>query len=344
MSQWRQDPLTGRWVVIAAGRRQRPDEFPPPESGPADRESCPFCPGHEHLTTPEITARGRPSGAPAGGPGWRMRVFGNMYPAVRPVEGKQETVASTAEIFWPALPGRGHHEVLVYTPDHGAGLHALADDELAELLLLVRERMADLAARPGVAHVLPFFNQGGEAGATLVHPHGQIIATPLVPQLVATKVERLRAARAAGRGCLVCDLLAREEAADERIVTSGDGALVLAPWASRFPCELLAAPRRHAGDPAAAPAEDCAAVAAVLGPALRALAVVRPDPPLNMVLHGGPAGAPAGPDGDFHWHVEVLPRWTRLAGFEAGSGFAINSMAPETAACRLREEVDRCAS
>jgi len=349
MSQWRQDPLTGRWVVVATGRRQRPDEFPPAGPSPVTSEACPFCPGHEHLTTPEITARGRPPGVAAGGPGWRMRVFGNMYPAVRPV-----TDAPVAGTPWPARGGHGHHEVVVFTPDHGAGLHDLADDQLAELLLLVRERMADLAARSGVTHVLPFFNQGGEAGATLTHPHGQIIATPLVPELVAVKAARLRRWRAAEKGCLVCDMLAREEAAGERIVVAGDGAVALAPWASRFPFEILVAPRGHARDPVAAPEADCVAVATVLGPALRALAAVRPEPPLNMVLHGGPARAAAGTDGpdgpddpgdmDFHWHLEVLPRWTRLAGFEAGSGFAINSVAPEAAARRLREEVDRCAS
>jgi UDPglucose--hexose-1-phosphate uridylyltransferase len=192
-----------------------------------------------------------------------------------------------------------------------------------------------------VAHVLPFFNQGGEAGATLSHPHGQILAAPLVPDLVATEMACQAAFRRQGGDCLLCDVLAREEAAGERIVAAGAGAVVLAPWASRFPCELLAAPRRHATGPVAAPADDCAAVAAVLGPALRALAAVRPAPPLNMVLHAGPVGAA---DESFHWHLEVLPRWTRLAGFEAGSGFAINSTAPESAARRLREEVARCAS
>ncbi|MCP4574449.1 MAG: DUF4921 family protein [bacterium] len=336
MSQWRQDPLTGRWVVIAEGRHRRPDEFAPAVAGPAAGETCPFCPGHEHMTTPEITARGRRERAPAGGPGWRMRVFGNMFPAVRPGDG-----GPLGEAPWPARPGRGHHEVVVFTPEHGGGLHTLADDDLAELLLLLRERMADLAACPEVAHVLPFFNQGGEAGATLAHPHGQIIATPLVPQLVATKLERMRQWRGEGGGCLLCDLLAREEATGERIVAAGDGALVLAPWASRFPCELLAAPRRHVDGPVAGSPEDCTAVARVLGPALRALAAVRPEPPLNMILHAGPAG---GPEDEFHWHLEILPRWTRLAGFEAGSGFAINSLAPETAARRLREEVARCAS
>lgn len=339
MSQWRQDPLTGRWVVIAAGRSGRPDEFPPVGPSPAGREACPFCPGHEHLTTPEIAARGRPAGAPPGGDDWRLRAFGNMYPAVRPGED-----APLPDAPWPARTGYGHHEVVVTTRAHAGGLHKLEDDELVEVLLLVRARMADLATRPGVAHVLPFFNQGGEAGATLAHPHGQIIATPLVPDLVALKLDRLRRRREAEGDCLLCDLVEREEAYGDRLVAAGDDAVVVAPWASRCPYELLAVPRRHTGDPTAAAEADCAAVAAVLGPALRALATVRPEPALNVILHAGPLAEPADAGGIFHWHLEVLPRWTRPAGFEAGSGFAINVVAPEGAARRLREEVDRCAS
>ena len=334
MSEWRQDPLSGRWVIIAPDRGQRPNEFAGAPTISVSADDCPFCPGHENLTTAECLALGRPPGAPADGPGWRLRIFPNKYPALAPVDPTRNMDAA-----WPVRPGVGRHEVVVTTPEHDAGLQDLDPSTLAELLGAVRQRVRVLEADPVVRHVLVFFNQGSAAGATLAHSHGQILAGSMVPPLVVDKERRLAAHHRETGGCLLCDLLAREEEDGARLVAAVPAAVALAPWASRFPYEVLVVPRRHVAGLAAASDEDLAGVATVLAEALAGLSAVAPAPALNLVVHSAPVARKAA-DGSalFHWHLEVLPRLAGLAGFEAGSGFAINAVVPEQAARRLRGE------
>ena len=334
MSQWRQDPLSGRWVIIAADRGRRPNEFALAERLVADPADCPFCPGREARTTPEVAAVGRPAGAAADGPGWRLRAFPNLYPALEPA-----AAAAPAPHGLVSRPGVGAHEVLVYSPDHAAGPTTVGAGGLADLLQLLRDRTRALAADPAHRYVLAFVNHGPEAGATLAHPHGQVIATPLVPAAVAAKAARCTAHRQAQGGCLLCDLAAREEATGDRLVAANAHGVVLAPWASRLPYEMLLVPRRHGADLAGCADDELRGLAGVLAAALAGLEGVRPDPPLNLVVHGAPQVRKGGDEqtaADFHWHLEVLPRLTRLAGFEAGTGFNINAVPPEAAAGRLR--------
>ncbi|MBE0567413.1 MAG: DUF4921 family protein [Krumholzibacteria bacterium] len=337
MSQWRQDPLSGRWVIIAADRGRRPNEFQLARRPAAAAADCPFCPGCEAATTAEIVAWGRPAGAAPDGPGWNLRVFPNKYPALSPEPPPHPEAAGLG-----SRPGVGAHEVVVYSPLHAAGPCTVGSDRLADLLRIMRQRTRTLAAAPGHRYVLAFVNHGPEAGATLAHPHGQIIATPLVPDVVAAKCERFLAHRRIADGaCLLCDLAAREERAGDRLVAAGEHGVAITPWASRLPYELLLVPRRHRADPTGCGDAELAGLAAVLDQALRGLERQHPDPPLNLVLHGaplvrGPADQAAADA--FHWHLEVVPRLTRLAGFEAGTGFFINAVPPETAARRLRKK------
>ncbi len=338
MSHWRLDPLSGRWVIIAAGRGRRPNEFRLATRLAADPADCPFCPGHEGQTTPEIVAVGRPAGALGDSPGWNLRCFPNLYPALAADAADEPAPAGLA-----ARPGTGAHEVVVYDPRHDRGPTTVGPEVLAALLGLLQRRTADLAAEPAHRYVLAFVNHGPEAGATLAHPHGQIIATPLVPDTVAAKSARLQAHRRQGGGCLLCDLAAREEADGARLVAAGEHGVVLAPWASRLPYEMLLLPRRHAPDLIDATAAELLGLAEVLARALAALEELHPDPPLNLVLHGAPlvrAEADRAAAAAFHWHLEVVPRLTRLAGFEAGTGFSINAVPPELAAARLRGRKD----
>ena len=239
MSQWRQDPLTGRWVIVAADRGRRPNEFRLAERRAAAPDDCPFCPGREDRTTPETAAAGRPAGRPANGPGWRLRAFPNLYPALVP-----DPAPAPGEPGLVARPGRGAHEVVVYSPDHAAGPATVGAEGLAALLRLLRDRSAALAADPAHRYVLAFVNHGPEAGATLAHPHAQVIATPVVPDTVAAKAARLAAARQEDGACLLCDLAARERDRGARLVAADDHGTLLAPWASRLPYEMLLVPRR----------------------------------------------------------------------------------------------------
>ncbi len=334
MSQWRQDPLSGRWVIIAADRGRRPNEFALAERLAADPADCPFCPGREDRTTREVAAVGRPAGGAANGPGWRLRAFPNLFPALEPA-----AAAAPGADGLAALPGVGAHEVIVYSPDHAGGPTTVGAAGLADLLILLRNRSRALGADPAHRYVLAFVNHGPEAGATLAHPHGQIIATPLVPDAVVAKVARCTAHHLAPGGCLLCGLTAREEQAGDRLVAANAHGVVIAPWASRLPYEMLLVPRRHGAELAGCADDELQGLAKVLAIALAGLEGVRPDPPLNLVVHGAPLVRTADDEATsaaFHWHLEVLPRLTRLAGFEAGTGFNINAVPPEAAAGRLR--------
>jgi UDPglucose--hexose-1-phosphate uridylyltransferase len=354
MSTLRQDPLTGRWVVMAASRGDRPNEFRLMQRDLAPGDHCPFCPGHESSTTPEILALGRSPEAPANSPGWRLRVFPNMYPALSPgITSQSGTLPpERSPEFFPVRPGVGSHEVIVYSPDHAAGLASLCESELLELLKVLRDRAEVLSRRPGHKYVSPFCNHGPEAGATLAHPHLQIIGTPELPSLVVDKAVRFEDYRARTGGCLLCDLVAAEVQATERVIHRNDRWTVLAPWASRFPWEMLLVPAEHRAYLTEANDDDLAALSEVLSFSLRGLAAIHGDPSLNLVIHSAPLQPPVGevfgderlddlaysPAVGFHWHLEIMPRLGRQAGFEVGTGFTINSVIPEDVARRLRAE------
>jgi UDPglucose--hexose-1-phosphate uridylyltransferase len=305
----RQDPLTGQWVILAEERQGRPNEFAASPAVGAAASDCPFCPGHENQTTAEIMAIGRPPGQESG-PGWRVRVFGNMY---------------------PALPS---HEVVAYTPDHDGSLGRLSASHLTEVLQVIRSRMQAMpTADPTVRHVLPFCNHGPQAGATLSHPHLQILGNPEVPVTVTTQQQRFREHRIQHGTCLLCDLLERELGGGERLVAANEGAVCLTPWASRCPWEMRVVPRRHQAQLELASDEEMAQVAEILQSGLARLEKIHQYLSYNVVFFSDAVEA----GGDFHWHVDILPRLTQVAGFELGSGMAINTLAPEIAAHRLRE-------
>jgi UDPglucose--hexose-1-phosphate uridylyltransferase len=350
----RQDPLTGRWIIIATGRSGRPNEFPLLQRRTAGDVRCPFCPGHEADTTAEVVARGRRPGAPANSPGWRLRAFPNLYPAVTAAAAGRaddpSAVSGDAAGLFAGCEGHGRHEVVVYAPDHESGLATIAPVAVRELLAVVRDRVEDFRAEPHVRFIAPFCNHGPEAGATLAHPHLQIIGAPRVPQLTVEKLARLRRWSAARGSCLLCDLVVAERAAGLRLVADGHHWTALAPWASRFPWEVLLVPARHVPCALAADDEALDELAGLLGSVLRALRRQHGDFSHNIVFHLAPSagggGGYADPDLDalqpaperlWHAHIEILPRLSRLAGFEAGTGYAINATPPEEAAARLRQ-------
>ena len=337
MSIFRKDVLTGSWVIMAAGRQRRPDEFATASAPPPDPATCPFCPGREDQTTPAVLTLPAPGGSLDRS--WGIRVFPNMFPALSP-DLDEVGGQAVAETLFPELPGVGGHEVVAYTPDHEGSLGRLPVAHLALLLRVVRDRARALAlADEGaeVAHVLPFCNHGPRAGATLAHPHLQILASPLVPDLIRQKQERLAVHAAENGECLLCRLLATEEAKGQRLILAGDRWVALAPWASRFPYQMLLLPRAHGPRLEDSCDEELAGLAVVLQQVLHRLEHIHPGLSYNVVFQGGPVAGPAARQ-DFHWHVEILPRLAQQAGFEAGSGFAINSVMPEYAARRLRGE------
>jgi UDPglucose--hexose-1-phosphate uridylyltransferase len=325
------DPLNGAWTVIAPRRLARPHDTP--DSGaPAGRDAavgtsatatvadCPFCRGHEQLTPPEVDAL-RPDGSAPDTPGWTVRVVPNKFPAFE-----------------------GGHEVVVHSPRHDLPLHAQPLDEVTDVVAMYQRRVAALCAG-GAAAVTVILNHGRAAGASLAHPHSQIFATPIVPPVLVSELEQFARYRVKYDRCLLCDMV--RAAADEGSRLVFDGPLVAwTPDASRWPYEVRLAPRAHEPDFLRA---EPGAVAFALKHALAAIAAATGDAPLNAWLHtvpcpagarGGAEAARSGADGEpappFHWHFEIAPRLTTLAGFELGTGIAIDTVEPREAAARLR--------
>jgi UDPglucose--hexose-1-phosphate uridylyltransferase len=329
MPELRKDPIVGRWVVIATERVRRPRDFPRRQTvrrgGP-----CAFCPGQEATTPPEVLAyRDEPARPDA--PGWRVRVIPSKFPALR-IEGDLER---RGEGIYDLMNGIGAHEVVIESPDHDRELGRLPPRALEEVLRAYRDRIADLKRDERFRSVLVFKNRGSEAGATLEHPHSQLLATPVVPLVVADELHHSRAYHDYRERCLFCDIGRQEVDAGARIVVESPRAVAFVPFAARVPFETWLLPRRHAaafertGDDELR--EVAAALRVVLGKLDRALA----DPPYNLVLHSAPSGVAESPS--YHWHFEILPRLTGLAAFELGGGFYVNPVPPEDAGRLLRD-------
>src|SRR5262245_36267181 len=342
MSELRHDPLSKRWVIIAGERSRRPEDLSAPEATPHDRGFCPFCPGNEDKTPPEIAAR-RPNGGPANGSGWTVRIIPNKYPALS-IEGE---LARQGVGLYDRMRGVGAHEVVVESPQHDLHVADMDLPQLEDVLAMCQDRIRDLGRDPRFKYVLLFKNHGVAAGATVAHPHLQLIATPVTPRAIAVELESARAHFHLKERCIFCDLIQEEIDARERIVSMDEHFVVMTPFASRFPFELLVIPRPHNHAFTDEPRARMAALARTLKETLARLKSVLRDPPYNFVLHAAPNTETLVKrrhfwdtlSFDFHWHIEILPRLTRVAGFEWGTGFYVNPTAPEEAAAFLRDAV-----
>jgi UDPglucose--hexose-1-phosphate uridylyltransferase len=339
LSELRWDPLKMLWVIIAQERGRRPNDFLL-ERRPFELSVCPFCNGQEEKTPREIFAI-RPDRSPANGPGWTVRVIPNKYPALR-IEGELD---KRGVGLHDAMNGIGAHEVIVETPDHDRHLADLSAPELADVLRAYQARLLDLRKDMRFRSILIFKNHGQEAGASIPHAHSQLIAVPITPPVAAAELSVCKDYYARKERCLICDLLLQERSCGERVVREDGHFLVFTPYASCFPFELRIAPLRHSHDFALMSEAELTALAETLRDTLRRLRSVLRDPPFNLMLHTAPPmhvrlGKPgywSSLPYDFHWHIELIPRLTRIAGFEWGTGFYLNPTAPEEAARALRE-------
>jgi UDPglucose--hexose-1-phosphate uridylyltransferase len=329
MPELRKDPTLGRWVVIATERVRRPSDFP---REPAVRRGgpCALCAGHEATTPPEVLAY-RDDPARPDSPGWRVRVVPSRFPALR-IEGELER---RGEGIYDLMNGIGAHEVIVESPDHDRELGHLPVRAVEEVLRAYRDRIVDLKRDERFRSVLVFKSRGAEAGATLEHPHSQLVATPVVPLVVADELHHSRAYYDYRERCLFCDIVRQEVEERTRLVVESERAVAFVPFAARVPYETWLLPRRHAAAFEQTRDEELREVAVVLRAVLGKLDRALADPPYNLVLHGAPSGVGESPA--YHWHFEILPRLTGLAAFELGGGFHVNPVPPEDAGRLLRD-------
>jgi len=339
MHELRHDLIQKRWVIIASERGRRPDDFPPQNREPAGG-FCPFCEGHESKTPPEILAV-RDAGTSRDRPGWQVRVVANKFPALR-IEGELERRGVGIH---DRMNGIGAHEVIIETPRHDLELADMPLPHLEKVLWAYRERLADLQKDKRFKYILIFKNHGYAAGASLAHPHTQIIATPVTPLTAAQELTAAKEHYQVKERCIFCDVIQQEIDHGDRVVTMDDHFVCLAPFASRFPFEVFLAPRRHYHSFAELTDELRARLAVSLKDILLRIKRCLRDPPYNFLIHTVPnvRATPRRPgywatiEYDYHWHLEIIPRLTRVAGFEWGTGFYINPTAPEEAARYLRE-------
>ncbi len=334
MQELRIDPLSGHRTIVAGERSRRPGGEPrcePPE--PIDPEKDPFAEGHEDRTPPELYAL-RPDGGPANSPGWLVRVVPNLFPALSSANGARDLdptpdargVRGQVELF-ASQPATGAHEVIINGPQPVLSLAELPVEQVLAAVEVWRERMR---AHAGSSCVQLIVNERPEAGASLPHTHAQLYALDFVPATVARERERASAytTRTMGQN-LLGDLVAEEVRRRERIVAIDDEAVLMAPYASRLPFQLMLAPRV----PRARFQDGGASGAALLHDGLRRLARhLGSSPPLNLWVRTAPRGAE-----DFCWRIDILPRLTHLAGLELATDVNLNIVEPERAAAVLRE-------
>jgi UDPglucose--hexose-1-phosphate uridylyltransferase len=325
LSEIRIDTLTGLKVVVAGDRATRPGGgFAVEPAPPLDPETDPFAEGHEDRTPPEIYAV-RPGGGAPDTPGWKVRVVPNLYPALAP-DAPAPAAEPNPDLF-AAQPATGAHEVIVNAPD---SVGALAELSAEQVVIALDAWRARIAAHADASYVHVMVNERREAGSSLPHTHAQLYAMPFVPAAIARERERFgaHATRTMGQNLLE-DLLQEEVRRRERIVAIDDEAVLLAPWASRLPFQLMLVPRR----PRARFEDDGPTGAALLHDGLRRLERrLGAGPPLNLWVRTAPRGAE-----HWCWRIDVIPRLTHLAGLELGTGVHLNVLAPERAAAELRD-------
>jgi UDPglucose--hexose-1-phosphate uridylyltransferase len=322
MSQLRLNPLAGRWVTISSVRAKRPFAFDdqPLAVEPQPVTPCPFCPGNEEATPPALETYGSSGG-------WLVRVVPNRFPAF----GGREPLAAThlGPVFTQA-PATGIHEVLVFTPDHEASWADLDEGQTGLVMAAIRARVAAHATVPAVRYTQVVVNHGRAAGASIAHPHGQLLGVPFVPKELSD--EEAGFERFVG-GCLMCTILEAEIDAGYRVVAEDDLAVVVCPYWSGAPYEMLVIPRRHEGHLDQARADDLFGTAMAIGSSLSRVRTLLGDVPYNVVFHSSPHRH----RGNFHWHAHIIPKLISREGFELGTGVLINVVPPEMAADQLRE-------
>jgi UDPglucose--hexose-1-phosphate uridylyltransferase len=329
MPELRKDPIVQRWVVMAPDRAKRPSDV---KDDPklVEGEFDPFAEGNEAATPPEIMAY-RNYGSQPNGPGWRVRVVPNKFPALQ-IEGNLE---KRGDGIYDMMNGIGAHEVVIECPHGETNMSRLSVDNIREVLWVYHDRLVDLKRDRRLVHALIFKNKGALAGASLQHSHSQLMATSVVPITIYEEINgALEFFNYRGRS-IFDDMIQQELAHGKRIVLDTPHFVVFCPFASRFPFETWILPKQQSSHFENITKQAIEELGTVLKTVLRKLELALDDPPYNYVIHTAPFNQPELPH--YLWHMELFPRITRVAGFEWGSGFYINPVLPEEAAKFLRE-------
>ena len=329
MSELRRDPIIGRWNIIETEIPSGPGAF---EVDPQTMTGgkCPFCYGHEAMTPPEIHVV-RPQGSAANGPGWNLRVVSNKFPALK-IEGDLDRRGIGV---YDLCNGVGAHEVIVECPDHRRQTSDLSLEEMANVIKAFKGRSLDLRGDRRLKYTLIFKNFGLSAGASLEHTHSQLIALPIVPKRVQEELKGAERYFGFRDRCPYCDMISQELQEHERLVSENRSFAAVCPFMSSFPFEVWILPKDHHADFAAITPDAINDFARILKETLIRLRVALSNPSYNFIIHTAPIETRE--RDEYHWHLELIPKLTKTAGFEWGTGFYINPSSPELAVKVLRE-------
>ena len=331
MSELRRDPIIGRWNIIETDAPAGPADFEI-EHQAIGAAKCPFCYGNEGMTPPEIYVLRPPQTAPNSG-GWTLRVVANKFPALK-IEGD---LARRGLGVYDLCNGVGAHEVIVESPDHRRQMSDLSIEELTEVITAFQRRSLDLRGDRRLKYTLIFKNYGLAAGASLEHSHSQLIALPIVPKRVQEELSGCEKYFEFRDRCPYCDMIAQEIQETDRLVCENRSFIAHCPFMSSFPFETWILPKEHRADFAKISPQIAGDFARMLREVLMRMKVVLSDPPYNFIIHTAPIESYEREA--YHWHLELIPKLVKVAGFEWGTGFYLNPTPPELAAKALREAV-----
>ncbi len=326
MPELRQNFMTKEWVVIATERAKRPDQMAVKrEAKPvvSFSEKCPFCPGHESQTPPEILRL-------PDGDGWKARVVPNKFAALSPDCLPERTIHRSRR----SMGGFGEHDVIVETPDHSLSMAQMTDSQVADILRIYKIRYDQLSLDPRVAQVTIFKNHGTDAGTSLEHPHSQMIATPVISYQIRQRFQEALRHHDDFGCCMFCQIIEEELQEQVRVIVASEHFVAVELFASPAPFFTHIYPRRHMASFGDISAKEIADLGRVLRIVLAKLYHGLQNPDFNFTIRTSPAECVG--VRYFHWYMSVIPRLTRTAGFELGSGMFINTVIPEEAAEFLR--------
>lgn len=333
MPELRRDPISARWVIVDTDHPSEPKDYEC-ETHIQKETSCPFCYGNESLTPFEIESF-RDSQTTANTPGWQVRVVPNKYPALR-IEGNLDKRGLG---IYDLSNGVGAHEVLIETPYHHKDIPDLLDEEVEKIISMYCRRSMDLARDKRFRYIMVFKNYGPAAGASLEHPHTQIIALPMVPKNALEEIKGAETYFEFKERCIFCDIVGQELEEQERVISENSRFVSFCPFVSRFPFEIWIMPKHHSCCISNLAQDEIPLLAVILKDTISRVKNIFGNLSYNFIIHSSPANADIPVDG-YHWHIEFMPKLMRVAGFEWGSGFYTVPTAPELAAKYLKEKME----
>ncbi len=337
MPELRENLATKRWVIIATERGKRPEDFirkKESAAAPSYDPKCPFCEGNEEMSKEEVMAY-RKEGTRPGEKGWQLRVIPNKFPALVPSTSPKIEVKRSKSGIYLCMEGAGKHEVIIENPAHNKTIATMSIEEVERVISAYHERYLALDRDPHYKLIIIFRNQGGLAGASQLHPHSQIVAASIVPlHMRHSFYEAQRYFDELGK-CVFCDMIKNELHEKDRIVMQNEKFIAFVPYAAALPYEVCIAPLQHATSFSDLQPEDVKPLAKILHDVLSKFYHSLNNPDYNYCIRSVPRYSACEPY--YHWHIQILPRLTTIAGFEIGSGISINVALPEESAKFLRE-------